>query len=81
VIATDAMVSVAIGVIKLSVFVVAGVINPTVLSIGLLIGAIGFCCTFVARAIVERLPVHVHAAILDAVVIIGGIVMVSSALR
>ncbi len=81
VIATDALVSVVMGVIKLSVFGFAGVITPTVLSLGLLIGVIGFCCTFLARLIVERLPVHVHAAILDAVVIVGGTVMIFSAVQ
>lgn len=81
VIATDSMVSVALGVIKLSVFGLAGVITPLVLEIGLLIGAIGFCCTFLARLIVERLPLHVHAAILDAVVIIGAGVMIWGAVR
>jgi uncharacterized membrane protein YfcA len=81
VIATDALVSAIVGIVKLSVFGLAGVITPVVLVIGLLIGAIGFCCTFLARMIVERLPVHVHAAILDAVVIIGGGVMIFGAAR
>ena len=34
---------------------------------------------FLARALVERLPLHVHTAILDAVVLIGGGVMVVGA--
>jgi len=42
-----------------------------VLAVGLLIGCIGFFATFVAKLIVERLPVHVHTAILDAVVIVA----------
>jgi uncharacterized membrane protein YfcA len=81
VIATDAMVSVVIGVIKLLVFGYAGVITQVVLVIGLLIGAIGFCSTFIARRIVDRLPVHVHTAILDAVVIAGACIMLYGALR
>lgn len=81
VIATDAMVSVVMGVIKISVFGFAGVITPVVLVIGLMIGAIGFFCTFLARLIVERLPVHVHTAILDAVVIAGAGIMIFNALR
>lgn len=80
VIATDAMVSIVMGVIKLSVFGFAGVITRVVLLIGFLIGAIGFCCTFLARLIVERLPVHVHAAILDAVVVAGAGIMILGAL-
>jgi uncharacterized membrane protein YfcA len=81
VIATDAMVSVVTGVIKLSVFDLAGAITPVVLVIGLLIGVIGFCCTFLARLIVERMPVHVHTAILDTVVLAGAAIMIFGALR
>lgn len=81
VIATDAMVSVVMGAIKFSVFGFAGVITPLVLVIGLLIGLIGFCCTFLARLIVERMPVHVHTIILDGVVIVGAGMMIFGAVR
>ena len=49
--------------------------------IACLIGVVVFPCTFLAKLIVERLPVHVHTAMLDAVVIIGGVVMISGAFR
>jgi uncharacterized membrane protein YfcA len=81
VIATDATVSIVIGFVKLTVFGLAGVITPTVLVIALLIGGIGFPATFIAKLIVERLPVHVHTAMLDAVVIVGGGMMIFGALR
>jgi uncharacterized membrane protein YfcA len=81
VIATDATVSIVVGVIKIAVFGLAGVITPAVLTVGLLIGCIGFPCTFLAKLIVERLPVHVHTAMLDVVVIVGGAVMIFGALR
>jgi uncharacterized membrane protein YfcA len=81
VIATDAAVSVVMGVIKISVFALAGVFSPLVLAIGVLIGAIGFFTTFIAKLIVERLPVHVHTVMLDAVVIVGGSVMIFGALK
>ena len=81
VIATDATVSIVVGVIKIAVFGVAGVVTPAVLAVGLLIGCIGFPCTFLAKLVVERLPVHVHTAMLDAVVIVGGAVMIFGALR
>jgi len=81
VIATDALVSIVMGVIKFSVFAIAGAITPTVLLVGLVIGCIGFPSTFVARLIVERLPVHVHTAMLDAVVLVGGGVMIAGAFR
>jgi uncharacterized membrane protein YfcA len=81
VIATDATVSIVMGVVKLSVFGLAGVLTPVVLAVGLLIGGIGFFTTFLAKLIVERLPVHVHTAMLDVVVIVGGSVMIFGALR
>jgi hypothetical protein len=42
---------------------------------------VAFPGAFLAKALVERLPVHVHTAILDAVVITGGLLMVLGALR
>ncbi len=80
VIATDSVVSIMIGGVKLGVFVLAGAITPVVLVIGLLIGCIGFPSTFLAKLIVEKLPLHVHTAILDAVVIIGGVMMIYGAI-
>ncbi|MGY4303003.1 putative membrane protein YfcA [Bradyrhizobium sp. USDA 4369] len=81
VIATDAMISVATGVIKISVFGLAGVVTAQVLAFALLIGAIAVPGAFLAKAFVARMPVHIHAAILDAAVITGGVAMIASALR
>jgi uncharacterized membrane protein YfcA len=81
VIATDAMISVVTSLIKISVFGLAGVVTAQVLAFALLIGAIGVPGAFLARVFVERMPVHVHAAILDVAVIAGGAVMITSALR
>jgi uncharacterized membrane protein YfcA len=81
VIATDATVSVVTGVVKVGVFGLAGVLTPQVIVIGCLIGAVTFPCTFIAKLIVERMPVHLHTALLDAVVIIGGSVMIAGAFR
>jgi vacuolar-type H+-ATPase subunit I/STV1 len=47
----------------------------------LLIGIVALPGAFLAKAFVERMPVHVHTAILDAVVLLGGVVMVAAALR
>src|SRR5665811_2371849 len=81
VIATDAAVSIVIGVVKTSVFGLAGVLTAQVVAFALLIGFIALPGAFLARAFVERMPVHVHTAILDAVVLLGGVVMVAAALR
>jgi uncharacterized membrane protein YfcA len=81
VIATDAVISLATGVIKISVFGLAGVVSAQVIAFALLIGAVSLPGAFLARAFVERMPVHIHTAILDVAVIVGGLVMISSALR
>jgi uncharacterized membrane protein YfcA len=81
VIATDAVISVTTSIIKISVFGLAGVVTAQVLALALLIGAIAIPGAFLARAFVERMPVHIHTAILDVAVISGGLVMISSAAR
>jgi uncharacterized membrane protein YfcA len=75
VVATDAIVSIGIGLTKLVVFGLAGAVTAKVIAIALLIGAVAFPGAFLAKALVSRLPVHVHTAILDAVVAGGGAVM------
>jgi uncharacterized membrane protein YfcA len=81
VIATDAVVSVVTSVIKISVFGLAGVVTAQVVAFARLIGAVALPGAFFAKRFVERMPVHIHTAILDAAVIVGGIVMISAALR
>jgi uncharacterized membrane protein YfcA len=81
VIATDAVISIALGIVKLTVFGLAGVITGQVIAVALLIGLVAFPGAFLARALVERLPIHIHTAILDAVVVMGGVVMIVGALR
>ncbi len=80
VIATDAAISIIIGIVKISVFGIAGAMSPQVVALALLIGFIAFPGAFAAKAIVDRLPVRVHTAILDAVVVTGGILMIVGAL-
>ena len=62
-------------------FGLAGVVNAQMLAFALLIGAIALPGAFLAKAFVERMPLHIHTAILDVAVIAGGMVMVSAALR
>jgi uncharacterized membrane protein YfcA len=81
VIATDAVISIALGLVKLTVFGFAGVLTAQVIAVALLIGLVAFPGVFLARALVERLPIHIHTAILDAVVVMGGVVMIIGALR
>jgi uncharacterized membrane protein YfcA len=81
VIASDAAVSIIISIVKVAVFGVAGVLDAQVVAFALLIGIVALPGAFLARAFVERMPVHVHTAILDVVVLAGGAVMIVAALR
>ena len=81
VVATDAAISIAVSVVKISVFGFAGVLTAQVVAFALLIGIIAIPGAFLARAFVERLPVHFHTAILDVVVLLGGVVLVYGALK
>ncbi|MBS0533070.1 MAG: sulfite exporter TauE/SafE family protein [Proteobacteria bacterium] len=81
VIATDAMVSIGIGVVKVSVFGLNGVLTPKVIALALLTGLVSMPGAHISRLIVQRMPMHVHTAILDFVVLLGGGVMIASAFR
>ncbi len=81
VIATDAAISVVIGIVRLAVFGVAGVATAQVIAVAIVIGIAAFPGAFLARMMVERLPVHVHTAMLDVVVVAGGIIMLAHAAR
>ncbi len=79
VIATDATVSIAIGLVRLAVFGIAGVATAQVIAVAVLIGVSTFPGAFFARWMVARLPIHVHAAMLDVVVVLGGTIMIARA--
>jgi uncharacterized membrane protein YfcA len=81
VIATDAVISVALGIVKIAVFGLAGVVTGQVIAVALLIGVVALPGAFLARALVARLPIHIHTAMLDVVVVIGGMVMITGAMR
>ncbi len=81
VIATDAAISIVIGIVKISVFGLAGVITAQVVAFAFLIGIVALPGAFLAKAFVERMPVHMHTAILDVVVLFGGVFLVWGALR
>jgi len=81
VIATDAVISILIGVVKVAVFGINGVVTAQVLAFALLIGLLAIPGPFLARAFLARIPVHFHTAILDVVVIVGGVFLIVGALR
>src|SRR5947207_7155226 len=59
VVATDAVISIGIGVTKLATFGLAGAVTTQVVAVALLIGAVAFPGAFFAKALAERMPVHV----------------------
>ena len=81
VVATDAVISIVVSIVKISVFGFAGVLTPQIIALAILIGLAAMPGAYIARLLVERMPVHVHTAILDAVVLLGGIFLIVGALR
>lgn len=79
VVATDAAISIVVSVTKVTVFGFAGVLTAQTVALALLIGVIAFPGAFLARLFVERMPVHVHTAILDFIVLLGGAMMIVAA--
>jgi uncharacterized membrane protein YfcA len=79
VVATDAAISIGIGLTKFATFGLAGAVTAQVMAVALLIGCVAFPGAFLAKALVERLPVHLHTALLDAIVAVGGAVMIVNA--
>src|SRR5262249_34921191 len=62
VVATDAVISIGVGLVKFAAFGLAGVVNVKVIAIALLIGGVALPGAFLAKALIERLPLHVHTA-------------------
>lgn len=81
VIATDAAISIATGLIKVGVFGITGVVSAQVVAVAVLIGIAAFPGAFLAKALLNRIPLSMHTAILDAVVLLGGALMIAGALR
>ena len=81
VIATDAAISIVIGIVKFGVFGIAGIVTPKVVAVALLIGLVAFPGAFIAKRLVDKLSLAAHTAILDVVVMFGGAAMLIGALR
>jgi len=80
VVATDAVVSMVVTAVRMAVFGISGVIDARVIAFALLIGVVALPAAFMAKALVARMSLSVHTAILDVVVLIGGAVMIAGAL-
>ncbi len=80
VIATDAAISILIGFAKASTFASLGALPSALFLFALLVGLSTVPGAFIAKRILDRLPVKVHTALLDGVVVAGGLAMIARAL-
>jgi uncharacterized membrane protein YfcA len=80
VIATDAVISMIVTSVRMAVFGFSGVIDARVMAFALLIGTVALPGAFLAKAMVARMSLNVHTALLDVVVLIGGAMMIYGAL-
>jgi uncharacterized membrane protein YfcA len=71
-IATDAMISAIVGTGKSLAFGGLGALTPELFAFAVVIGLVTVPSGFAARAILNALPVKVHAWLLDGVILIGG---------
>jgi uncharacterized membrane protein YfcA len=81
VIATDAAISLPVGIVKSAVFLWQGALPLPAWIMAGVIGLFSIPGAFVARRLAGRLPLAAHAWILDVVVIAGGALIVLQAVR
>jgi uncharacterized membrane protein YfcA len=81
VIATDAAISLPVGIVKTAVFFWQGALPAASIVMAGLIGACAVPGAFVARRLTVGLSLAAHARILDGVVILGGVLVIWQGLR
>ncbi|NBJ11714.1 sulfite exporter TauE/SafE family protein [Microvirga arsenatis] len=81
VIATDAAISLALGVAKSGVFQVFGALPSSSWVMAAIIGLAATPGAFIAKRLTEALPIHIHNTILDAAIVCGGVILVVQGLR
>ncbi|WP_407176636.1 TSUP family transporter [Bradyrhizobium sp. STM 3562] len=79
VIATDAGISLLLGLAKTAVFQTAGALPASAWIMAIVIGCCATPGAFLARRLTAGLPIHVHTSILDGVVVLGGALLVIQA--
>jgi uncharacterized protein len=81
VIATDAGISLALGVLKVAVFQTAGILPPRAWAIAAIIGVSAMPGAFIAKKLAARMSSQLHTGILDGVVILGGLLLLTASFR
>jgi hypothetical protein len=80
-IASDAVVSVILGLAKVALFGRLAALNLELAAVGLLVGLFTAPGAFLARAILRRIPAGVHAWIMEGVVVAGALALLWHAAR
>lgn len=75
-IGTDAVITIILAVIKIGVFSGLAKINTDLAAVGLLIGLCTAPGGFIARWLLYHIPLHVHAWIMETMVVIGAIALI-----
>lgn len=81
VIATDAVISIALGIVKTATFQTFGALPLPLWGMAMVIGLAATPGGFIAKWLVTRMPLRMHTGILDAMVVIGGVMMIIQGLR
>ena len=74
-VASDAIVSVVMGLAKVLLFGSLDALTPKVALVGLLVGACTAPGAFVARTILQRIPAGIHAWLMEGIVVAGAVAL------
>jgi uncharacterized protein len=80
-VATDAVVSVAMGLVKVALFGKLQALDFELGLVGLLVGLFTAPGAFIARAFLRRIPAGIHAGFMEVVVVAGAAAMLLGATR
>lgn len=78
-VATDAVISVLMGLAKVVLFGRLAALNLELLLLGLFVGLCTVPGAFVARALLERIPAGIHAWFMEIVVVVGALALLWNA--
>ncbi|MET0186682.1 MAG: hypothetical protein ABW210_14640, partial [Achromobacter sp.] len=81
VVATDAGISLLLGIVKTLVFQSTGALGVSSWTMALLIGVCATPGAFLAKRVAGSLSMHAHTNILDGVVMLGGLMLIVQSLR
>ena len=80
-VATDALVSVALGLAKVLLFGRLAALDLQEALVGLLVGVCTIPGAFIARSLLRRMPAGFHAGFMEAVVVLGAALLLVQAWR